>query len=358
MLKAKERGADIVKQWDSALDARTRPTHAAIDGQIREIDEPFESEGHMAMHPGGFGIASEDINCRCVMLQRARWALDGDGETEDEQEEESLNFEQFKERQRAEARDAFAGARVAGLPKSGNPMEQFNEIAKRRWGAPYGNRGILDGNFAALSEDIRNEILVAIDEQIMANSSLHGKLHSVALDRLGGNVFYAVAKTPDGIELRINSLFATNPKAILESIDEAIAKGFLVSGPVSGAYGIPHETGHCLEALLKTVEEWKAKPSSNDAASQIVKEAFEELGYKVQWDKDFGTIRLKGDKSFRQTDKLKREVSGYAKETKPGYGTDSELLAESYAYVWYNGKGQNPLADAVYDALMKRIGAL
>ena len=28
------------------------------------------------MQPGGFGVAKEDINCRCVTLQRARWALD------------------------------------------------------------------------------------------------------------------------------------------------------------------------------------------------------------------------------------------------------------------------------------------
>ena len=73
-----EKGADIVKQWDSTIDKRTRPSHAALDGQLREIDQPFKSplNGHTAMYPGGFGIASEDINCRCVVLQRARWALD------------------------------------------------------------------------------------------------------------------------------------------------------------------------------------------------------------------------------------------------------------------------------------------
>lgn len=74
--KAKAKGADIVKQWDSTLDQRTRATHRRLDGQIRELDEPFEVDGHKAMYPGGFGIPKEDIHCRCVMLQRARWALD------------------------------------------------------------------------------------------------------------------------------------------------------------------------------------------------------------------------------------------------------------------------------------------
>ena len=73
-----EKGADIVKQWDATLDGRTRRSHASLDGQLREVEQPFKSPltGHTAMYPGGFGIASEDINCRCVILQRARWALD------------------------------------------------------------------------------------------------------------------------------------------------------------------------------------------------------------------------------------------------------------------------------------------
>lgn len=76
--QAVDKGADIVKQWDSTIDRRTRRSHAALDGQLREIDQPFKSPttGHTAMYPGGFGIASEDIHCRCVVLQRARWALD------------------------------------------------------------------------------------------------------------------------------------------------------------------------------------------------------------------------------------------------------------------------------------------
>ena len=71
---AKERGADVVKQWDSTLDGRTRESHVAMDGQIREVDEKF-SNG--LMYPGDpAGGAGEVINCRCALLQRARWTLD------------------------------------------------------------------------------------------------------------------------------------------------------------------------------------------------------------------------------------------------------------------------------------------
>jgi SPP1 gp7 family putative phage head morphogenesis protein len=76
--KAKEKGADIVKLWDSALDGKTRDSHRDLDGQIRELEEEFEVNDHKAMAPGGFGRPEEDINCRCALLQRARWALGND----------------------------------------------------------------------------------------------------------------------------------------------------------------------------------------------------------------------------------------------------------------------------------------
>lgn len=59
MRKAKAAGADIVKQWDSTLDGRTRKSHRKLDGQIREIEEPFEINGHKAMAPHKFGRPEE-----------------------------------------------------------------------------------------------------------------------------------------------------------------------------------------------------------------------------------------------------------------------------------------------------------
>lgn len=77
-VKAKAKGADVVVQWDSTLDGKTRDTHRQLDGQIREIGEPFEVAGKKAMYPGDFGDPAEDCNCRCALLQRARWALNDD----------------------------------------------------------------------------------------------------------------------------------------------------------------------------------------------------------------------------------------------------------------------------------------
>jgi hypothetical protein len=75
---AKKKGADIVKQWDSTLDGRTRDEHRECDGQIREIDEPFDVGGEKMQAPGVGGSAKNTCNCRCCLLQRAKWALDDD----------------------------------------------------------------------------------------------------------------------------------------------------------------------------------------------------------------------------------------------------------------------------------------
>ena len=100
--EAKKQGCNIVKQWDATLDGKTRDTHRRLDGQIREVDEPFEIDGKTAMYPGGFGRAEEDCNCRCVALTRAKWAL-GEKELQTLKEraeyfglDKTKNFEEFK----------------------------------------------------------------------------------------------------------------------------------------------------------------------------------------------------------------------------------------------------------------------
>ena len=74
--KAKSKGADVVKQWDATLDGKTRDSHRKIDGEIKELDEKFSNGLEYPGDPNG--AAGEVINCRCALLQRARWALGND----------------------------------------------------------------------------------------------------------------------------------------------------------------------------------------------------------------------------------------------------------------------------------------
>jgi len=100
--KAKGMGCDVVKQWDATLDNRTRKRHRRVDGEIRELDEKFSNGLMYPSDPSG--KASEVVNCRCALLQRAKWALDEDElETLKERAayygiDKTANFEDFKKK--------------------------------------------------------------------------------------------------------------------------------------------------------------------------------------------------------------------------------------------------------------------
>ena len=102
--EAKDKGADIVKQWDSTLDGNTRPAHRIADGQIKELDEPFIVDGEKMDAPSIGGSARNVCNCRCQLLQRAKWALD-ESELKTLQDrasffglDKSQDFEDFKKK--------------------------------------------------------------------------------------------------------------------------------------------------------------------------------------------------------------------------------------------------------------------
>ena len=69
--RAAEMGIKLRKRWLATKDERTRESHASLDGQTVEIDEPFVSElGSKMMFPGdGKGGKPADLyNCRCTMV--------------------------------------------------------------------------------------------------------------------------------------------------------------------------------------------------------------------------------------------------------------------------------------------------
>lgn len=128
---AKKKGADVLKQWDAALDGRTRDSHARVDGEIRELDEKF-SNG--LMFPGDpSGGAAEVVNCRCTSNTRARWALD-DAELNTLKEraeyfglDKTANFEDY----RAKYLNLPANADIMSAKILKQPIESSEEHYKK-----------------------------------------------------------------------------------------------------------------------------------------------------------------------------------------------------------------------------------
>lgn len=94
--KAAAKGASLIKTWDSTLDIKTRPSHRKLDGQVRELDEDFEVDGMKADSPGHFGKPSEDCRCRCIVLIKPRWNVDGGFTKRDNETKELLEFKNVK----------------------------------------------------------------------------------------------------------------------------------------------------------------------------------------------------------------------------------------------------------------------
>lgn len=129
--KAKEIGADVVKQWDSTLDGKTRGAHKKVDGEVRELDEPF-SNG--LMYPGDpNGGAGEVVNCRCALLQRARWAM-GEDELETLKKraeyyglDKSDTFDDFKKKYMKAAEEIKTNVSTKTLSNYENSIEWAHE---------------------------------------------------------------------------------------------------------------------------------------------------------------------------------------------------------------------------------------
>ena len=65
---AAETGLPLRREWLAAKDERTRESHAAADGQIVGMDDPFAVGESFLMYPGDPNAPPEEVvNCRCVL---------------------------------------------------------------------------------------------------------------------------------------------------------------------------------------------------------------------------------------------------------------------------------------------------
>ena len=56
------------KTWHCMMLPTSRDTHIYLNGTTKGINEEFYTyNGDSAQHPGGFGVADEDINCICYL---------------------------------------------------------------------------------------------------------------------------------------------------------------------------------------------------------------------------------------------------------------------------------------------------
>lgn len=81
-----EYGINLQKRWMAIFDDKTRNAHARLDGQVQDVDQPFDSLLGPIMYPGDPDAQPSNVwNCRCYMdefypdLDNARYRYDAEG---------------------------------------------------------------------------------------------------------------------------------------------------------------------------------------------------------------------------------------------------------------------------------------
>lgn len=87
-------GLKLKKKWISTIDGRTRVSHAKLMGETVDLDKPF-SNG--LMHPGGFGKASEVINCRCTHIVEFEGFKKSEAELKLDETLKKMSYEQWRD---------------------------------------------------------------------------------------------------------------------------------------------------------------------------------------------------------------------------------------------------------------------
>lgn len=257
--RAKESGADIVKQWDSTLDNRTRPHHRQLDGQIRELDEPFEVDGMKAQAPGHFGRAKEDCNCRCCLLQRARWALDQDELDELKKRaayfglDKTADFEDFRQKylhlpDDADTMDVNSGNwQGLNFPQNYKTKKEAVKALSDKYGIAFS-----DSRKYPIDEEILCDAVSWMDAFekeypgfVKSNPAKLPKLVVKAPSSMKNSVgyfqYYSYNRTP--VELALNGQYHTNKKAFEEYEKRCIENKWTVANATTRKTFV-HEYGH------------------------------------------------------------------------------------------------------------------
>lgn len=334
--KAKDKGADVVKQWDSTLDGRTRESHRAVDREIKELNEKF-SNG--LMFPGDpSGPAAEVCNCRCALLQRARSALKTPFSKWDSQNRELIDFSGEEEYNTFKEKYFNSLKKINASKQSANPPYKTPE------------KVLSCADFRELSDLFYQKYNISIDSsvKVLDFDSVKEGLSGVAkvLDEFpqAQQSLNRISTKKSGImcaeysgTINFNPYYY-NTRATAVSASSS-SSGFHPKGNNVISTGA-HEAGHILE---------KALIDKSGATIGIIQ--WTDCTYAKALVKDACKAAKKlPEGKGKLNSQLKNEISGYAKTD------DSECVAEAVADYVLNGQNASILSKEIWKILKKELG--
>lgn len=387
--KAKDKGADVVKQWDATLDGRTRESHAQVDGEIRELDQPFSNKLMFPSDPSGG--AAEVVNCRCALLQRARWAL---GEDELKRLEEraeyfgldkSKGFEDYKQKylKAAEASNAPKGVDTSTVSMT---IEEANSAGSKMLAEAYERHRIKDGLSSVPYDDLvgsgMNPVYADYGKMSVESANAFNDTISALMNEydtplqrirtmtknefLGKQSSFAFVThdyTVDSAEFVINPVKCKDIGEMSERIKELSKRGYCVKIPdeVAGKYVATHEFAHTminLEQPLKNSTNWlgadygKIKKARKEITGVYEKYMAEvEVLTKKHKDAGFVAITEASEETWKKASEAKEALNA-VKLSDYSLESADEFMAEAFANEKL-GVASNPYSREVLDILDK-----
>ena len=336
----------MVKSWDAALDGRTRESHRRVDGEIRELDEKFSNGMMYPSDPAGG--AAEVVNCRCALLQRAKWALDEDElQTLKERAayyglDKTNNFEDFKSKY-LKAVEAVSAPKPAKSFTPAKTVEEAEEYAKqfvkeKTWS---GNGNVSYKGLSLESANKFNETLLNLYEQNDINL-----LNNIQPMNFRQTIWKGSETTPmayrsagDG-DLFFNPKIMKNAKSLDAYMEEGRKAFKTCAENIDKFKGTDREL---IETYLKAGSSLVAE-NTDDAMKTIIEH---EMGHHIQHSiiynsEEMAKIVADGFEEYGV------KISGYATKTK------GEYIAESYA-AFCNGKAEliDPKLKDIFENIRK-----
>lgn len=397
--EAKDKGADVVKQWDSTLDGNTRPAHRIADGQIKELDEPFIVDGEKMDAPSIGGSARNVCNCRCQLLQRAKWALD-EVELKTLQDrarffglDKSQDFDDFKQKY-LKLPDKADVKKSSLISKINNDLSEkdIDDIGFKMLGEHWDEyREKFLGNAVKFNPDSvfktvelgkykdTEKVKVILNKIDELSSKFYSPLQKLKwMDKEESLFSQAFASSNHGwgygtAEIRFNPIKLSNKG--LERIAELSKNGYCVNIPKGKEldYLVSHEFGHC---ILNIGEKLPSKSHNFvqcnfDAVKKARKEiegvfdAFSnEYSKKEKVYKDYSKaldskLIFEGipptEEERKRLNKLKSELNGVSL-SRYGMSNSDEFVAECFADFTLNGENARPISKEIYNIIEKYFG--
>lgn len=341
--KAKERGADVLKQWDATLDDVTRESHRQVDGEIRELDESFSNGLGFPGDPAGG--AGEVINCRCAILQRARWAL-GEDELHILEEraayyglDKAETFDDFKKKYLKAVSEPQVVEPVKHMFTPAKTINEAEEFIKQY--VDEKGFGAIGVSYKGIDVEVANELNRTLSEfyETFDVEKFGGIMAPAGNTKLGKMMTGATAAyMPIRNSILLNRNSMKNMKTAIEAFngETAVLKNLL-------EHPERYDFTKLSKRVLDTVE--RAKISGRATVPTSIEEAVNhELGHMLE--KKVYKSPLWGKAQANMAEHASK-ISGYAGESK------SEYVAESFASYMKGETVADPIMVEIFENLKR-----